>query len=630
MDALFKSCTIRFKLWVTTLGVVSTFIALGGFGSYISKTIEHYDENVHAIGKIEAGILTLRRYEKDFLARLDPEYIDKFDATLSDVVAEMDFVKEELSHVEETEFVKRVDTLEALVHDYVNNFHKLASAKKEVGLNPEDGLYGELRTTIHNVEDTVKSVNDYRVLSDMLMLRRHEKDFMLRHDEKYVDNFNKHVDAMVSNIVDSNISSVQQNTEVANKVKSYQSSFLKLVELERRIGLNEESGLRGEIRASIHKAESETVALIEDVERDAGEHVQVLANILTSIYVAVVLIIIALSYLLVRHIDGSISSLERVIRKVGTTRDLNLRADESGEDEMSHMARAFNTMLAEFQGLMRQVLNSSSQLSTASEELSAITDSTLRGVYKQQSESEQVATAMNEMTSTVQEVARHANDAADASQNADLSSRRGKDVVNNSVEGINQLANEVRNTASSIEDLDAESKNIGTVLSVISGIAEQTNLLALNAAIEAARAGEQGRGFAVVADEVRTLAQRSHESTEEIKGIIDRLQRKAQDAVSAMKKGEEQTGKSVELAKEAGGALDSITQAVATINDMNLQIASAADQQYSVAEEINRNISNITRVSGETSQAAQQTTETSHNLASLAVELQQMISRFKI
>jgi len=300
------------------------------------------------------------------------------------------------------------------------------------------------------------------------------------------------------------------------------------------------------------------------------------------------------------------------------------------KDEIAAIAHSFNEMVAEFQSLLKNVLISSTKVSAAADNLSVITEQTTRGVMQQQSEGDQVATAINEMTATVHEVARNTTEAASASRTADEEAANGAKVVEEAGTSIKQLAGEVENAASTIHQLEQESENIGTVLNVIQSIAEQTNLLALNAAIEAARAGESGRGFAVVADEVRLLAQRSQDSTEEIKTIIERLQKGAGDAVKAMNEGQKQAQDSVAKAEEAGTSLQAISQAVAAISDMNLQIASAAEEQSAVAEEINRNIVNITQISNETAIAANTTTETSGNLAVLAMELQGQIGHFKL
>ncbi|MCU7922437.1 MAG: methyl-accepting chemotaxis protein, partial [Candidatus Thiodiazotropha sp. (ex Dulcina madagascariensis)] len=270
------------------------------------------------------------------------------------------------------------------------------------------------------------------------------------------------------------------------------------------------------------------------------------------------------------------------------------------------------------------------QLASAAEETSVVTAQTTAGINQQHTETDQIATAINQMNATVHDVAQNAVHAAEATRNADASSEEGKKVVDKTIEAINQLATEVEQAAKVIHELEQETENIGSVLDVIKSIAEQTNLLALNAAIEAARAGEQGRGFAVVADEVRTLAGRTQQSTQEIEEMISRLQTGANKAVQVMETGKTKTLVGVEQAAAAGKALETINAAVESINNMNTQIASAAEEQSSVTEEINRNITNISQVAEQTSSGAAQTAQASDDLARLAEQLKGLVAQFKV
>ncbi len=310
--------------------------------------------------------------------------------------------------------------------------------------------------------------------------------------------------------------------------------------------------------------------------------------------------------------------------------DLTSRLDESGNNEISRLAKAFNNFAEKVRGLVSQVYGSTTQLASAAEEMSAIMEETNRGTQQQQSETAMVVTAMNEMTATVQEVARHATDAAAAANSADNASAEGKQVVINTMNAIESLSKEVHSAASVISQLEKDSENIGTVLDVIKGIAEQTNLLALNAAIEAARAGEQGRGFAVVADEVRTLASKTQQSTQEIQEMIEKLQAGAQSAVKVMDDSRIKAEESVTQAAQAGSSLEAITNSVSLIKDMNTQIATAAEQQSSVAEEINRNVVNISDIVDRTAEGASQTSIASEELAKLAGDLQHLVNQFKV
>jgi methyl-accepting chemotaxis protein len=335
-----------------------------------------------------------------------------------------------------------------------------------------------------------------------------------------------------------------------------------------------------------------------------------------------------LAYFTIKDMTGAVRGIDESIDKMAQG-DLTSRIDYSGKDELGHITQKFNAMGANFERIIKELGGHTSQLASAAEETSAVTEETNNNVNRQQHEIEQVATAMNEMNATVHEVASNASNAAEAAHGADEQASKGKQVVGRTIDVIGTLAEEVEGTAGAIKDLAQESENIGTVLDVIRGIAEQTNLLALNAAIEAARAGEQGRGFAVVADEVRTLAQRTQSSTQEIQGMIERLQKGTANAVSAMDKSREQAQAGVEQAAEAGTSLDSIKSAVDLINEMNTQIASAAEEQSAVAEEINKNINNISHVAEQSAEAARQNAAASEQLANLAEELQNVVSRFR-
>ncbi|WP_455210849.1 methyl-accepting chemotaxis protein [Kaarinaea lacus] len=390
-------------------------------------------------------------------------------------------------------------------------------------------------------------------------------------------------------------------TPVAEKARA---SFKRLNDLE------------DEIRESIHAQASQSISNVK--------------SLLVTITAILLVVAAAFIYLVANSINGPLAKLRHTIELIERESALNKRIELHSEDELGSLAKAFNRMLDKFQSIVNQVTATATNLTNAAEDVAKITGQTAESVGKQQHEVDQVATAMNEMTATVQEVARNAIEAAKAATHSDEEAKSGQGVVDQTINAIDALANEVDRAANVIHRLEQDSDEIGTVLDVIKGIAEQTNLLALNAAIEAARAGEQGRGFAVVADEVRTLASRTQQSTAEIQQMIVRLQAGAQEAVTVMEDSRSRASNSVSSAQSAGQSLESITRSVASITDMNTQIAAAADEQSAVAEEINKNIVNINHAAERAADGAQQTSAASNALAELAQDLQALVGQFKV
>ncbi|MGM0676330.1 methyl-accepting chemotaxis protein [Ectothiorhodospira marina] len=338
-------------------------------------------------------------------------------------------------------------------------------------------------------------------------------------------------------------------------------------------------------------------------------------------------IIMLVSRMIVRPVSETRQALDRIAAGDG---DLTQRLDGERHDEFGDLARSFNGFIDGVHTLVRQVSEAASQLSAAAEQLAVSSRQASEQVQQQQSETEQVATAMTEMAASVTEVAGNAHQAADAATASDRAAHSGAEVVQQTSREVGELATEVQSAVSVINRLQGDAESIGTVLEVIRGIAEQTNLLALNAAIEAARAGEAGRGFAVVADEVRSLATRTQSSTQEIRNIIEKLQGAANDAVKVMDAGHAKATDGVSSAERAARALEDITRSIGTINDMNTQIASAAEEQSAVAEDVNRS---LTRISSGVEQAASGSTQiaaASDELARLAAELQTRVGRFKV
>jgi methyl-accepting chemotaxis protein len=366
----------------------------------------------------------------------------------------------------------------------------------------------------------------------------------------------------------------------------------------------------------------------EASQRSSDVADQALTAIIGSLLV-IMLVLAAIATLLTRSIVVPLADAVAVAERVATG-DLTQNIHVTGRDEPALLLRALGRMQESLRDTLRKIAASSDQLASASEELHTVTEDTSRGLHQQSAEIDQAATAVNQMTAAVEEVANNAVSTADASKGADRTTRDGRDQVNQALASIQHLVDDVTGTSAEIEQLASNANEISRVLDVIGAIAGQTNLLALNAAIEAARAGEAGRGFAVVADEVRALAHRTQQSTAEIEQMIVGIQTGTERAVTAMHSSQGRAAGTLEVAQGAGQALEVIAEAIASINQRNLVIASASEEQAQVAREVDRNLVNIRDLAMQTSAGANQTSAAAQDLSQLAVDLNGMVAQFKV
>jgi methyl-accepting chemotaxis protein len=351
----------------------------------------------------------------------------------------------------------------------------------------------------------------------------------------------------------------------------------------------------------------------------------------TLVGIAIVIAILAgiIGWAITRNITGPVRETVEIANKVASG-DLTVQVRSDRGDEFGQLQAAFATMVTNLGELVREINTGAASIASSSEELSTVTNQTSQGVAQQQSQTDQVATAMNEMVATVNDVAKSAESAFQAANHASEKSGHGEKAVKETLSFVTDLNKQNATVMKQLNGLQEETNNIGTVLDVIKSVAEQTNLLALNAAIEAARAGEQGRGFAVVADEVRSLAQRTQSSATEIETLISNLVTSAETSVSSMEAGNKLAGQTLERADVAGKAIQEMAEAVEEIRQYNSQIATAAEQQTSVAEDINQNVTQIRDVGDQSAASAEQVSAASEELARLAEGLNTQIARFRI
>ncbi|MGX5913487.1 methyl-accepting chemotaxis protein [Aliidiomarina sp. Khilg15.8] len=609
-----RNLTIKHRLILSTV-----MLSLGLVGLFILSLYQNAQQESLARAEVLAerlstSMLTLRREEKSFLMRQEPRYLDTFETTASSLLQEAEELRQILvSHGMRTLLVEQ---FERNIEDYRDSFESVVAATTRSGLTRDDGLQGQMRELAYVLEDVVTTPEQQVRL---LTLRRHEKDFIMRQDLTYQERFNQTVDDWRAS--DRNIS---------NALQAYQAAFNAYVDERKFIGLDEQSGAYGDMREAMTASAENRVELREQISARVQSAADRLRTLFIIAALAILLVVIALNLVISRSIIRPLLAMETKIGEIADESDLSRRMDESGKDELTSVNVSFNRMMNRFEDVIQSLGGASDQLSAASQELSAVSEEVSNIAVDQESQTTMIATAVTEMASAIQEVAGNAQQASQAADEANSEARRGREKIADNVQAMEDLQLSVTGTSERLQTLNERTKEITEVVSVIQNIAEQTNLLALNAAIEAARAGEHGRGFAVVADEVRSLAANTKVSTETIQATTERLLRGAREAMEAMQVSSDQASESAELARQAGESFEGVGNSINTVTDMNIQISTATEEQSSVASDITQNVNGVSDSVREVVTGANQCAQSSQELARLATDLQTQVARFKV
>jgi len=610
--------TIKQKLYV-----IVSLVILGLLGLYLENAanqtkVANLVEIKSELKDLQIAMLQLRRSEKDFLLRKDVKYQQTFSDTFKHALQLINGLEQRLAG---TDFAEtKLTVIKNGLQSYQQIFQQLISSSTAKGLDKNSGAYGKLRDATHVLEESIAAVNDFESQTYLLTLRRHEKDFILRNEEKYLGRLLDTADKLKVRL---------STTNSQNLLTTYTNEFKKYFEISKTIGLDENSGIRGNMRATVKNVENELKQEItrlnsyisESVEQSHSQHLAV--TLIVSLLIAIAVMIVA------QQIIAPLNSFSKRISEIRKGNDLTQRTEER-HDEIGTISKEFNIFMAHFQTLIVSINQTVDALSVSSSVVSKSVAKTTEGIVNQSHESDMVATAVTEMGIVAGEIANNARLTKEKTDEASVKALEGKEKLDGTVVNINELSAQLINAGEEIVQLQEKSNGITSVLEVIKGIADQTNLLALNAAIEAARAGEQGRGFAVVADEVRTLAIRTQDSTAEITNIINELQVTTSEIVNTVGICKAQGLNSVTQAQETEEVLNEIITDVNAIAEMTVLVATAVEQQSIVVKEVDENIIRIRDIGEQVASDSQENSIASDDVAALASELHQEASIFKI
>lgn len=596
-------------------------------------------------GRLQANMLMVRMNVKDFLITKSEKDLQQYSEYLLKMQSFLDEAKQQIKAPDRAALIADVDKA---VVTYQNAFDKVVDLINQRNIIETTLLvpYGEqMRAAIEDIIESAYQDGDAEaayhashVQEKMLVGRLFVAKFLQSnrdHDyEVAIENMQHELKKEISDI-DQELNNpkhrdrLQAFEDAHNGYVTSMHDIHNLIVERNRIIQDTLDVIGPQVAKNVEDVKLSVMKEQDTLGPELEENTETSVTITVTLSVVATLLGLAAAYVLTTAITRPIQKAVDATNQLAQG-DLSIDVGKTSKDETGMLLDSVQNTANNLKQMISTISHASGELASASEELAVVTEQTSQGIRLQESETDMVATAMNEMATTVHDVADNAAKASEAANQADGEASSGALVIQHTICSINSLSQSVNDSSEKLDEVQKEVLNISSILQVIKDIAEQTNLLALNAAIEAARAGEQGRGFAVVADEVRSLAERTQGSTSEIQAIIEQLQIGTQSTVQAMNQGKAQAEHCVEQANKASAALEAITHAISVINDMNMQIASASEQQSIVAEDINKSVVNVKRVAEENAVASNQTSGSSAEIARLAESLSQLVAQFKV
>lgn len=572
-------------LTIAALFLASIFVS-GGLMWYSNSQISELKDERGLATQIEADMLMLRRNEKDFLMRTDKKYLDKFEKNFAAMEEHVEQILQISSrqHMDAALIVQ----IQQILREYRDTFRKLVAVQEKIGFDHKSGLNGQLRDAVHNAEEVINELKNDKLLSQMLMLRRREKDFMLRDDPKYIDKFNKDFAKMTATLMAEKLPSKARSL-IQEKMEAYSRQFLAYTDGAKEKGLSSEQGLRGEMRNTVHKTETSLEQLFIQIEEFSAAKINRSNTI--SIVLGLTLALLSLGFI-VSIARGILKPLNAMMHASDDLHqgdgDLTYRLPDFGHDEFGQTAKSLNGFIEKIQVVLEDVSRGIEAIANASSQVNETAGSLSQSASEQAASVEETSASLEEMGSSIDQNAENAKVTNEMARSAATKAQEGGKSVAETVLAMNEVAEKV---------------------SLIEDIAYKTNLLALNAAIEAARAGEHGKGFAVVADEVRKLAERSQISAQEITEL---------------------TTKSASVAKRAGDLLNEIVPAITKTSTLVDEISLGSNEQRAGITQVNQAVSRLERVAQTNAASSEELSSTSHSLKTEADQLKYAIGFFKL
>ncbi|MGE4261934.1 methyl-accepting chemotaxis protein [Shewanella sp.] len=634
LHRLLDNMTVSRKLGLGfSLVLLLTFsvawVGHSGVGMMIDRS-----QKVAVASELKDILYQLKIIRQDFLQTGNQQQLPKFDELIAQTHKSLQH--EATTYVNDVDDQQHIQDAQTALTNYEKGFNQVKQLQADKSVlrkswvaigNGVINSFSQLdQQLVQQADNWQSSLAVARINQQIALMRYYVRGYIFEPSQKNLDGAKQQIADIRRQGKALTVPAAEQNllSNALSGLDEYEAKLDGLVDIDKRIADSKTT-----LEQDASKLLSSVTSLVESqsAKRLAdGEQAELLVLVVA---VLALILGIACSLLITKQIISPLHLTVSAARRIAGG-DLTQSIHSERKDELGTLLRAMGEMNDTLKDMMSQIDGSVVQLASSAEQLSAVSEQNSVGMQSQRSETDQVAAAINEMTASVQEVAGNAEQAAQAAIEADNVTATGNKMVSEAVQHIERLSAEIASTAEAMAELKTESDSIGSVLDVIKSVAEQTNLLALNAAIEAARAGEAGRGFAVVADEVRSLASRTQASTEEIEKLISNLQHGTQSSVQKMERSRELSEEAVSLSRKSGSMLDDIARAVAKIQDMNHQIAAAAEEQSAVAEDINKSVVRVRDIAEQTAQATEETAQATEGVAALGLQLKGLLGHFKL